>query len=83
MVFTISPPVLTPSAKLIFFCSTGFSKLRDDQIKLIDSKLVDLDTLEGKEEFKKFNELSIVEGYEGIMIKDPNSFYECKRSTSE
>ena len=55
---------------------------KSEKIKLIDSKLVDLDTLEGKEEFKKFNELSIVEGYEGIMIKDPNSFYESKRSTS-
>ena len=55
---------------------------KSEKIKLIDSKLVDLDTLEGKEEFKKFNELSIVEGYEGIMIKDPKSFYESKRSTS-
>ena len=25
---------------------------------------------------------SIVQGYEGIMIKDPESFYECKRSTT-
>ena len=55
---------------------------KSEKIKLIDSKLVDLDTSEGKEEFKKFNELSIVEGYEGIMIKDPKSFYESKRSTS-
>ena len=23
-----------------------------------------------------------MKGYEGIMIKDPNSFYECKRSTT-
>ena len=55
---------------------------KSDKIKLINSKLVDLDTLEGKKEFKKFNELSIIEGYEGIMIKDPQSFYESKRSTS-
>ena len=41
-----------------------------------------METLEGKEEFKKFNELSIIKGFEGIMIKDPMSFYECKRSTS-
>ncbi len=55
---------------------------KSEKIKLINSKLVDLDTLEGKEEFKRFNELSIVKGYEGIMIKDPQSFYESKRSTS-
>ena len=55
---------------------------KSEKIKLIDSKLVDLDTLKGKEDFKMFNELSIVEGYEGIMIKDPKSFYESKRSTS-
>ncbi len=56
--------------------------IKSEKIKLIDSKLVDLETLEGKEEFKKFNQLSITKGYEGIMIKDPLSFYESKRSTS-
>ena len=56
--------------------------VKSEKIKLINSKLVDLETLEGKEEFKKFNELSIIKGFEGIMIKDPMSFYECKRSTS-
>ncbi len=56
--------------------------IKSEKIKLINSKLVDLETLEGKEEFKKFNELSIIKGYEGIMIKDPLSYYECKRSTS-
>ena len=56
--------------------------VKSEKIKLIDSKLVDLETSEGKEEFKKFNELSLIKGFEGIMIKDPMSFYECKRSTS-
>ena len=56
--------------------------VESEKIKLIKSKLVDLETSEGKEEFKKFNELSIIKGFEGIMIKDPMSFYECKRSTS-
>ena len=36
----------------------------------------------GKEQFKQFNKDSIINGHEGIMIKDPNSFYECKRSTT-
>ena len=56
--------------------------VKSEKIKLINSKLVDLETYEGKKEFKKFNELSIIKGFEGIMIKDPMSFYECKRSTS-
>mgnify|MGYP001394179966 CR=1 FL=1 len=55
---------------------------KSEKIKLINSKLIDLGTFQGKEEFKKINKLSIIKGYEGIMIKDPTSFYECKRSTS-
>ncbi len=56
--------------------------IKSEKIKLINSKLVDLETLKGKEEFRKFNEISIIKGFEGIMIKNPMSFYECKRSTS-
>ncbi len=51
-------------------------------INIIDSVDVDLDTEEGVTEFKNFNKSSILNGYEGIMIKDPESFYECKRSTT-
>ncbi len=51
-------------------------------VKLIDKTLINLDTEEGKGIFKKFNTDSIVNGYEGIMIKDPNCFYECKRSST-
>ena len=53
-----------------------------EKINLINSKLINLDTPLGREEFRNFNEHSLVNGYEGIMIKDPESFYECKRSTS-
>ena len=53
-----------------------------DKIRLIEKKLVDLDTDDGKNFFKKFNTKAIIDGYEGIMIKDPDSFYECKRSTT-
>ena len=52
------------------------------KIQIIDKKSVDLDNVGGKELFKQFNKDSIVKGYEGIMIKDPDSFYECKRSTT-
>tara|TARA_B100000524_G_scaffold267385_1_gene146643 strand:+ start:1431 stop:2750 length:1320 start_codon:yes stop_codon:yes gene_type:complete len=51
-------------------------------IKLLESNIVDLDTNEGKTKFKDFNNHAVLEGYEGIMIKDPNSIYEAKRSSS-
>ena len=51
-------------------------------INLIESIHVDLDTELGMEKFKSFNKKSIIDGYEGIMIKDPKSYYECKRSTT-
>jgi DNA ligase-1 len=36
----------------------------------------------GDLQFKQFNKDAIEAGYEGIMIKDPDAPYECKRSTS-
>jgi DNA ligase-1 len=41
---------------------------------------VDLDTEEGQNRFKDINKQAIDGGYEGIMIKDPDAGYECKRS---
>ncbi len=53
-----------------------------DKIKLIEKKLINLNSSEGLSIFKNFNNDSIIQGYEGIMIKDSESFYECKRSTT-
>ncbi len=53
-----------------------------DKIKLIEKKIINLDSSEGLSVFRNFNNESIIQGYEGIMIKDPESFYECKRSTT-
>ena len=55
---------------------------RSKKIKLMSSQLIDLESKIGKDEFNRFNTESIENGFEGIMIKDPLSFYECKRSTS-
>ena len=55
---------------------------KSEVIKIIDSVRVNLDTEIGLETFKRFNKNSIIEGYEGIMIKDPESNYECKRSNN-
>jgi DNA ligase-1 len=43
---------------------------------------VDLDTAEGQLRFKEINAIAVAGGYEGIMIKDPEAPYECKRSAA-
>jgi DNA ligase-1 len=43
---------------------------------------VDLDRYVGEVQFKEFNKQAIDDGYEGIMIKDVDAVYECKRSAS-
>ena len=51
-------------------------------VTCLANELVDLDTAEGQLRFKEINAQAIVGGYEGIMIKDPNAGYECKRSVA-
>lgn len=51
-------------------------------VRTLSQELVDLDTPEGKQRFKEINAQAIEGGYEGIMIKDPDAGYECKRSVS-
>lgn len=43
---------------------------------------VDLGTAVGELQFKQYNKDAIEAGFEGIMIKDVDSIYECKRSVS-
>ena len=50
-------------------------------IFLIEKFLINLSTEEGKLKFNKINKNAIQKGYEGVMIKDLNAPYECKRST--
>jgi DNA ligase-1 len=51
-------------------------------IDIISQTEVDLDGYVGEMQFKEFNKEAIEKGFEGIMIKDPNAPYECKRSVS-
>jgi DNA ligase-1 len=51
-------------------------------VQALANELVDLDTPEGQARFKKINSDAVAGGYEGIMIKDPEAPYECKRSVS-
>ena len=42
---------------------------------------VDLDTAEGHDQMRRFAEDAVADGFEGIMIKDLDAPYECKRSS--
>lgn len=41
---------------------------------------VDLDTPEGYQRFVELNKAAVEGGYEGLLIKDPDAPYECKRT---
>jgi len=51
-------------------------------IDIIPQIEVDLDSYVGELQFKEFNREAIEKGFEGIMIKDPDAKYECKRTVS-
>ncbi|MEY4331521.1 MAG: hypothetical protein RLZZ196_259 [Bacteroidota bacterium] len=51
-------------------------------VTYVANELVDLDTAKGQKRFKEINQKAINGGYEGIMIKDPEAPYECKRTAS-
>jgi len=51
-------------------------------IDIIPQEEIDLDSYVGELQFKQYNQDAIEKGFEGIMIKDPEAIYECKRSTS-
>jgi DNA ligase-1 len=51
-------------------------------VAILGHELVDLDSQGGRRRFGRINADAITGGYEGIMIKDPNAGYECKRSTA-
>ena len=51
-------------------------------VTVVGQELVDLDTIQGQERFKMINTQAVAGGYEGIMIKDPDAVYECKRTTA-
>lgn len=51
-------------------------------VKALAFEKVDLATDEGQLRFKEINAQAVAGGYEGIMIKDPEAGYECKRSVA-
>jgi DNA ligase 1 len=61
-----------------------FKKIFDqtDCIKTVVTQEVDLDTAVGQIQFDEFNKTAIEMKFEGVMLKDPDAVYECKRGTN-
>lgn len=59
-------------------------QLQEDMpnVKVLSQIEVDLDTPKGQEVFKQKNKEAIAQGYEGLMLKDPQAPYQCKRTAS-
>lgn len=51
-----------------------------DCLRIMPGMNVDLDTAEGHDIMRRFAEDSVAEGFEGIMIKDLEATYRCKRT---
>ena len=49
-------------------------------VQALEWEEVDLDTTEGQERFVALNKAAVDGGYEGVMIKDVDAPYECKRT---
>ena len=49
-------------------------------VTVLAHEIVDLDTAEGQKTYTEVNKRAVQGGYEGIMIKDVDAAYECKRS---
>jgi len=61
-------------------CSKTSILLR--HVKTLEWENVDLDTIKGQKRFVELNKAAVEGGYEGVMIKDPDAMYECKRTHS-
>ena len=51
-------------------------------ITIVPQREFDLDSFVDEMEFRDYMKQMVAEGYEGIIIKDPDAKYECKRSTA-
>lgn len=55
-------------------------KQKISNTKFLQTKIIDLDTDDGKKQYDQFCNQAISQGLEGVMIKEPTALYECKRS---
>jgi DNA ligase-1 len=70
----------TRSQMVKFWVETNQALLPN--VTYVANELVDLDTEAGQKRYKEINAKAIAGGYEGIMLKDPDAVYECKRSVA-
>ena len=61
---------------------TWFKPLEEKMpnVTVVGTELVDLDTKAGQDRLSEINKAALAGKYEGIMLKDPEAVYECKRS---
>jgi DNA ligase-1 len=61
-----------------------YSTVQDalSNVTVLSHETVDMDTDTGQARYLEINKQAIAGGYEGIMLKDPDAGYECKRTTS-
>jgi DNA ligase-1 len=71
----------TTRSQMIKFWVDSYQDLLPS-VTYVANELVDLDTPEGQQRYKEINAKAIAGGYEGIMLKDPDARYECKRSVA-
>ena len=53
----------------------------EDCLAVMEGLEVDLDTAEGHDQMRRYAEDAVKDGFEGIMIKNAEAPYECKRSS--
>ena len=56
------------------------SKTFANEIKLVDYEIINFDDEKGQEKFSEMNKEALDKGFEGLMIKPSENYYECKRS---
>ncbi len=56
------------------------SKTFTEEIKLVDYEIINFDEKVGQKKFSIMNKEALDNGFEGLMIKPINNYYECKRS---
>ena len=69
-------------ARLDWLESAQSALEQTDCLRIMPGMNVDLDTAEGHDVMRRFAEASVAQGYEGIMIKNLDAPYICKRSDS-
>lgn len=65
------------------FLRENFSKIFADSgfINIVPQREFDLDVFTDEIEFRDYMREMVEAGYEGVMLKEPNAPYQCKRST--